>query len=586
MQLNTLLSVIGGVLAVSTPSSATIIAPKGDTGLTPAQHSILQKRFDSYYASNNANANKVRGITLGGWLVTEPYITPTLYNYATQLMANSTHNTKRYNVFNSSIIDEYTMCQALGYETAENILAQHYDGWINETDFQQIAEDGFNLVRIPVGYWAWKQNHSTNAYPEGITFKDPYVGEGLQLRYLNKAIAWAEKYGLNVWLDLHGAPGSQNGFDNSGQRNFYDDLDWLRDGTGTWNLTLAIWRSMFDEYLNSSSAIVGVEVMNEPLSTKIDIWDITQAYYDAWRLFSARENRTANTTFVIHDAFEGTGHWNLEFNPKYTNVSAPHGVGFNSSSYPLRDSHQVLVDHHHYEVFTDWQLANTQYGRLMDIVNFGDSIAEQELQYHPAVVGEWSGAITDCAHWLNGVGVGARYDGSYYKTTEYTTDDKPVGTCYSQNPISQWNDTYKRDVRQFIEAQLATYTAQTTGWIFWNWKTETAYEWDYTQLKKAGLFPVPLDNYTYFGSDGKMLADVSASLSSEAYPYTSTKGSSSGSGTNTKTKTKSTKSHNGAAGIVRRGSTAGLDANAPFYSQTLSFVTVALLGGLIAAQLL
>ena len=29
------------------------------------------------------------------------------------------------------------------------------------------------------------------------------------------------------------------------------------------------------------------------------------------------------------------------------------------------------------------------------------------------VTGEWSTAITDCAMWLNGRGVGARWDGTY-----------------------------------------------------------------------------------------------------------------------------------------------------------------------------
>lgn len=38
-----------------------------------------------------------------------------------------------------------------------------------------------------------------------------------QLPYLRKAVSWAQSHGLKVIIDLHGAPGSQNGFDNSGQ---------------------------------------------------------------------------------------------------------------------------------------------------------------------------------------------------------------------------------------------------------------------------------------------------------------------------------------------------------------------------------
>lgn len=36
--------------------------------------------------------------------------------------------------------------------------------------------------------------------------------------YIQRAISWANLHSIHVILDLHGAPGSQNGFDNSGQR--------------------------------------------------------------------------------------------------------------------------------------------------------------------------------------------------------------------------------------------------------------------------------------------------------------------------------------------------------------------------------
>lgn len=79
-------------------------------------------------------------------------------------MSNLTHNTTSYNVFNSSIIDEYTLCQSLGYARAKDLLEEHYSTLITEDDFKQIAEDGFNLVRIPIGYWAWKLNYTYDSY--------------------------------------------------------------------------------------------------------------------------------------------------------------------------------------------------------------------------------------------------------------------------------------------------------------------------------------------------------------------------------------------------------------------------------------
>lgn len=469
----------------------------------------LQKRFNSYY--DNSSTISVKGITIGGWLVTEPYITPSLYNNASSIAADMGNYT--------DIVDEYTLCDVLGYDQARSLLEEHFETWINEDDFKQISEDGFNLVRLPIGYWAWKQDNSSGLYVSNVTYNDPFVSDGLQLDYLEKALSWAEKYQLNVWIDLHAAPPTQNGFDNSGQRILYGELSWL-SSTESRRLTLAVWNAIFDSYLNQgeSSPIVGIEIMNEPLSSRLDSEMMMQFYYEAFSLFKNEQTSDDNTTFVIHDAFMDIGYWNLEFNPNYRNISNQY---FNISNITF-DPQSVMVDHHHYEVFTDSQLAESQYQRIENIINFGDSIYD-ELTYHPAVVGEWSAAITDCATWLNGVGIGARYDGSYYKTTNFTTSDTPVGNCTSQLPIGNWTKQYREQVRQFVEAQLVTYSTKTSGWIFWNWKTEGAAEWDYLKLKDNDLFPSPFNNYTYFQTNGSMKPSLSKSLSKEATATSSTK---------------------------------------------------------------
>ena len=36
------------------------------------------------------------------------------------------------------------------------------------------------------------------------------------VEYLDEAFDWAEKYGLQILIDLHTVPGSQNGYDNGG----------------------------------------------------------------------------------------------------------------------------------------------------------------------------------------------------------------------------------------------------------------------------------------------------------------------------------------------------------------------------------
>ncbi|KAG5715860.1 putative glucan 1,3-beta-glucosidase A [Termitomyces sp. T112] len=124
----------------------------------------------------NYGSDKVRGVNLGGWLVIEPWITPSLFD----------------NTGDSRIIDEYTFGKYQDHAKAYRTLKTHWDSWITEADFRKIAAAGLNHVRLPIGYWAFD-----------VSGGEPFV-QG-QLPYLDKAVSWARKYGIKVIIDLHGA---------------------------------------------------------------------------------------------------------------------------------------------------------------------------------------------------------------------------------------------------------------------------------------------------------------------------------------------------------------------------------------------
>lgn len=131
-------------------------------------------RLEARDLSFDYNNQKVRGVNLGGWLLTEPWITPSLYERA-----------------GDGAIDEYTLCQTLGKDAALTLLSAHWASWITAGDLAEIAAAGLNHVRIPIGYWSV-------APVEG----DPYVQGALE--YLDQAIGWAGSVGLKVMIDLHG----------------------------------------------------------------------------------------------------------------------------------------------------------------------------------------------------------------------------------------------------------------------------------------------------------------------------------------------------------------------------------------------
>lgn len=96
-----------------------------------------------------------------------------------------------------------------------------------------------------------------------------------------------------------------------------------------------------------------------------------------------------------------------------------------------------------------------------------------------------------CAKWLNGLGKGARYDGSLPGYGYHgSCNGKSTGT------VAALPAADKDNLRHFIEAQLDAYERR-TGWIFWTWKTESAPEWDMQELLANGLFPQPLTARQY-----------------------------------------------------------------------------------------
>lgn len=119
-------------------------------------------------------SEKIRGVNLGGWLVLEPWITPSIFESA-----------------GGAAVDEWTLCETLGTNKCRDVLSKHWNSFVGQDDFHQIAAAGMNHVRIPVGYWALE-------HVEG----DPYVNG--QLEHLDNAVNWARASGLKVIVDLHG----------------------------------------------------------------------------------------------------------------------------------------------------------------------------------------------------------------------------------------------------------------------------------------------------------------------------------------------------------------------------------------------
>jgi glucan 1,3-beta-glucosidase len=369
------------------------------------------------------------------------------------------------------IVDEYTLTQKLGTTAAYNILKPHWDSWVTLADFQKIANASFNMVRIPIGYWAYNTLENGETYTQGAAL------------YIDSAIGWARSTGLKVWIDLHGAPGSQNGFDNSGQR--LAKPGWQSgDSVGQ---TLSVLQTISNKYaqIQYQDVVVAIELLNEPLSSELNFDDLKTFYRNGFD----QVRDVSDTPVMLHDGFVSPSTWNgfLSTSDNNAHNGKPFNVSFLSTSYTSNKT-SVIVDHHEYQVFTDDFVAMQNWQHRQLVCNNAASYSSGSDKW--VVVGEWTAAETDCAPALNGYGIGARYDGTYPNSTY-------VDSCADKNNIANWDDDMKGDVRGYIEAQISTFESHTQGWVFWNFKTEAAHEWDAFALLDAGIFPQPLTNQDY-----------------------------------------------------------------------------------------
>lgn len=84
--------------------------------------------------------NQIRGANLGGWMVLEPWITPSLFY---QFLGKGEGTTA---------FDTYTFCEVLGAKKANEQLRNHWETWVTEDIIKEMAISGtVNSLRLPVG---------------------------------------------------------------------------------------------------------------------------------------------------------------------------------------------------------------------------------------------------------------------------------------------------------------------------------------------------------------------------------------------------------------------------------------------------
>ncbi|XP_004502398.1 probable glucan 1,3-beta-glucosidase A isoform X1 [Cicer arietinum] len=165
-------------------------------------------------------------------------------------------------IVSNNIHGDYQLANGYDHDSAEDVLRRHRNSFITVEDFKFLYKHGINTVRIPVGWW--------------IAFDpdppSPFIGGSLEA--LDNAFSWAQEYDIKCIIDLHAAPGSQNGMEHSASRDGFTGWPTSPDYISE---SLHVIEFLISRYAKHQ-ALLGIELLNEPSAGTVPL-DILISYY-------------------------------------------------------------------------------------------------------------------------------------------------------------------------------------------------------------------------------------------------------------------------------------------------------------------
>ncbi|MHB8127729.1 MAG: glycoside hydrolase family 5 protein [Mobilitalea sp.] len=210
----------------------------------------------------------LRGTNIGGWQVMEKWMCPT--NAVDQ---------------KTSIL---TLTSRFGKKTAEELIKTYENAWWQEIDFDHAKDLNFNVLRLPISYFNLL-DEKDKLREDTLATYDWFVGE-------------CTKREIYVILDLHAAPGSQNGKDHSGDvtgSKLYLEKEYQ-------DRTVTLWEQLAEHY-KGNPTIAGYDLLNEPegnVEEKSPFGETQFPFYD--RLYKAIRAIDPEHLIIFESVWEPT----------------------------------------------------------------------------------------------------------------------------------------------------------------------------------------------------------------------------------------------------------------------------------------
>lgn len=230
----------------------------------------------------DGNRVALKGINFGSWFLQEGWMT--VNSVGAKYNADGSYA----KINEDGIIEEYEETYQdevdkalkdnpnLTDEQVEELWNVYYDNYIKEIDFQNVKEQGFNVIRLPMYYRNFLEGED-----DSLTLKEN------AFERLDWFLEMCKKYDLYAILDLHGVVGGQSGYEHCGTSRieFWDNEVYQQE-------MCDLWKAIAEHYLNDrpdlSATIAMYDLINEPVdrntaATSKDQHLIIKKMYDAIR---------------------------------------------------------------------------------------------------------------------------------------------------------------------------------------------------------------------------------------------------------------------------------------------------------------
>ena len=159
-----------------------------------------------------------------------------------------------------------------GRDKKNTLIEQYESSYFTSEDILKLKELGMSVIRVPFTYMNFYEKNDQGQWklkPNAFTRLDWIIEQ-------------CSEQGIYTILDLHGAFGSQNGQDHSGEViDKVEDVTFYKDPNLKY-LTLELWKEVAIRY-RKNPAVAGYDILNEPGekagTTKEYHWDYYNQIY-------------------------------------------------------------------------------------------------------------------------------------------------------------------------------------------------------------------------------------------------------------------------------------------------------------------